>query len=88
MRLPATPDARASYLRRLNERGVAAVGFGIGLSHPEIPEDMIRTADDIGIPLFEVPLPTPFAAIVKRVTERSAQLQYDALLRASRPSPA
>ncbi|WP_442942757.1 PucR family transcriptional regulator [Nocardia sp. NBC_01503] len=87
MRLPATPDARASYLRRLNERGVAAVGFGIGLSHPEIPEDMIRTADDIGIPLFEVPLPTPFAAIVKRVTERSAQLQYDALLRASRAQP-
>lgn len=52
-----------------------------------MPADLAEAADAIGIPLFEVPLPTPFAAIVERVTARLAQLQHDALLRASRAQP-
>ncbi|QIS18140.1 PucR family transcriptional regulator [Nocardia terpenica] len=87
MRLPASSAERRAFLRGFDECGVAAVGFGTGLSHPEIPPELVATADEIGIPLFEVPLPTPFAAIVKRVTARVAELQYDALLRASRAQP-
>ncbi|MCU1646881.1 MAG: PucR family transcriptional regulator [Nocardia sp.] len=87
MHLPGSAAGRATYLRRLNQRGVAAVGFGIGLTHPDVPADLVAAADDIGIPLLEVPLPTPFAAIVKRITERAAQLQHDDLLRASRAQP-
>ncbi|MFD0364069.1 PucR family transcriptional regulator [Nocardia sp. GCM10030253] len=87
MRLPSTTRQRLEYLRGLDECGVAAVGFGTGLTHAEVPADLVEAADAIGLPLFEVPLPTPFAAIVKRVTARLAQLQYDALLRASRAQP-
>ncbi|WP_406236838.1 PucR family transcriptional regulator [Nocardia sp. NBC_01009] len=87
MRLPATRRDRLGYLRGLDECGVAAVGFGTGLTHAEVPADLTEAADAIGIPLFEVPLPTPFAAIVERVTARLAQLQHDALLRASRAQP-
>lgn len=87
MRLPRTSRERAAYLRAFDECGVAAVGFGTGLSYAEVPADLIAAADAIGIPLIEVPLPTPFAAVVKKVTARVAELQYDALLRASRAQP-
>ncbi|MEU0504723.1 PucR family transcriptional regulator [Nocardia sp. NPDC005998] len=87
IRLPPEPQQRAAYLRGLDERGVAAVGFGTGLTYEEVPPDLITAADEIGIPLFDVPLPTPFAAIVKRVTARLAELQHIALLRASRAQP-
>ncbi|MFF2550197.1 PucR family transcriptional regulator [Nocardia sp. NPDC058058] len=86
-RLPATPAARAAHLRRLDERGVAAMGFGIGPAHAEIPADLIEVADEIGLPLFEVAISTPFAAIVARIAARSAQLRHDALLRAARTQP-
>lgn len=87
MRLPDDPVRRRDYLSALNERGVAGVGFGIGLTHDELPADLVTAADDIGIPLFEVPLATAFAAIVKQVSGRIAELQYDAVLRASRAQP-
>lgn len=86
-RLPHAPAARADYLRGLHRRGVAAIGFGIGVSHPEVPADLVAAADEVGLPLFEVPLPTPFAVIVKRVADRAAQLQADAVQRAARAQP-
>lgn len=87
MRLPSGSRERAAYLRGFDECGVAAVGFGTGLTYAEVPADLVAAADVIGIPLIEVPLPTPFAAVVKKVTARVAELQYDALLRASRAQP-
>ncbi|MVU83327.1 PucR family transcriptional regulator [Nocardia sp. ET3-3] len=87
MRLPPDPAGRTEYVRELDRCGVAGIGFGIGLTHDEIPLELITAADEIGIPLFEVPLATAFAAIVERVSARIAELQYDAVLRASRAQP-
>ncbi|MEU2004723.1 PucR family transcriptional regulator [Rhodococcus sp. NPDC019627] len=87
LRLPLTAADRARYLRGLDGVGVAAVGFGTGLSHPEVPEDLVAVADDLGLPLLEVPLPTPFAAVVKRVMNRLAEQEYESVLRASRAQP-
>lgn len=85
--LPSNSRARRRYMRLLDESSVAAVGFGIGLTFSEVPEDMVAAADELGLPLLEVPLRTPFAAVVKRVSSRIAELQYDAVLRASRAQP-
>ncbi|MFC9790034.1 PucR family transcriptional regulator [Rhodococcus sp. NPDC127528] len=87
LRLPLTRSGRARYLARLHESGVAAVGFGTGLTHPTVPADMVSTAEDLGLPLLEVPLPTPFTAVTKRIMGRLAELQYEAVLRASRAQP-
>ncbi|MBJ8338634.1 PucR family transcriptional regulator [Antrihabitans sp. YC3-6] len=87
IRLADTSEERVAYLRGLDACNVAAVGFGTGLTHPTVPDDLVRAADEIGLPLFEVPLRTPFAAVVKRVTARLAEQQYDAVLRASRAQP-
>ena len=87
LRLPETAAERAEYLRGLDDRNVAGVGFATGLSHLTVPDDLLAVADELRLPLFEVPLQTPFAAIVKRVSARQAELQYDVVIRASRAQP-
>ncbi|HJT95979.1 MAG TPA: PucR family transcriptional regulator ligand-binding domain-containing protein [Mycobacterium sp.] len=87
IRLPPKSAQRADYLRGLDDCGVAGVGFGTGLTHADVPADLIAAADEIGIPLFEVPLKTPFAAVVKCVTARHAEIEYNAVLRASQAQP-
>ncbi|SEA02208.1 purine catabolism regulatory protein [Mycobacterium sp. 283mftsu] len=85
--LPAGSADRRHYLQRLHESGVAGVGFGIGLTFDEVPEELVAAAEELGLPLLEIPLRTPFAAVVQRVSSRIAALQYDAVLRASRAQP-
>ncbi|MCV7192958.1 PucR family transcriptional regulator [Mycolicibacterium brumae] len=85
--LPTDDRGRRNYLRTLAESGVAAVGFGTGLTFDEVPADLIADAEQLGLPLIQVPRRTPFAAIVQRVGSRLAALQYDAVLRASRAQP-
>lgn len=87
LRLPLTTPERVAYLEALNDAGVAAVGFGTGLSFSEVPSDLVEAADSLGLPILEVPLPTPFAAVVKLVMNRLAEQQYDAVVRASRAQP-
>lgn len=85
--LPPGAADRRRYLQLLHESGVAGVGFGIGLTFDEVPDELVSAAVELGLPLLEIPLWTPFAAIVQRVGSRIAALQYDAVLRASRAQP-
>lgn len=85
--LPLGAADRREYVRALVECGVAAIGFGTGLSHPAIPADLVAAAEEFGLPLFEVPLPTPFVAVAKKVMGRLGEQRYEAVLRASRAQP-
>ncbi|CRZ13893.1 PucR family transcriptional regulator [Mycolicibacterium neworleansense] len=85
--LPASDRGRRRYLQLLAESGVAAVGFGTGLTFDAVPGELVAAAEELGLALIEVPLRTPFAAVVQRVGARLAELEYDAVLRASRAQP-
>ncbi|MFE3025009.1 PucR family transcriptional regulator [Nocardia tengchongensis] len=87
MGLPLSRADRLRYFEDLGSAGVAGVGFGVGLSHETVPADLVDAADRIGLPLFEVPLPTPFGAITKKVMQRLAEQEYEKVLRASRAQP-
>jgi len=87
LRLPAADAARREYVRQLVKAGVAALGFGVGLSHARVPDALIEEAEAAGLPLLEVPLPTPFVAVTKAVMERLAEQQYEGVVRASRLQP-
>lgn len=78
---------RFRYMHELVDVGVAAIAFGTGLSHAEVPADLIDAAEEFGLPLLEVPLPTPFAAVTKKVMQRIAEQEYEAVLRTSRAQP-
>ncbi|MFF3439111.1 PucR family transcriptional regulator [Streptosporangium sp. NPDC002721] len=74
-------DARNAgpYVERLVARGVAGLGFGVGLGHETIPGELVEAAARAGLPLVEVPRDTAFVAIGKTVSELIAAEQYDEL---------
>ncbi|GAA3616868.1 PucR family transcriptional regulator [Nonomuraea rosea] len=72
----------SSYVARLVARGVAGLGFGVGVSHEHVPEALIEAAEAAGLPLLEVPRETPFIAIGKAVSELLAAEQYEEISRA------
>ncbi|WP_123748518.1 PucR family transcriptional regulator [Saccharothrix texasensis] len=69
------------YVRRLVAAGAAGLGFGTGLSHETVPDDLVRAARDAGLALLEVPRATPFIAIAKAVSRAVAAEEYAALAR-------
>ncbi|MEV5011707.1 PucR family transcriptional regulator ligand-binding domain-containing protein [Streptomyces sp. NPDC055692] len=77
LRLPRTTAERVDYVERLAAAGVVGLGFGVGLSHARVPAAMIEAADRLGLPLFSVPLPTPFVAITQAVADKMAEGQYE-----------
>ncbi|GAA3810447.1 PucR family transcriptional regulator [Sphaerisporangium flaviroseum] len=77
MRLGAQ-DAQP-YISRLVARGVAGLGFGVGLGHDRVPPEFTEVAARAGLPLVEVPRETPFIAVGKAVSELLAAERYDEL---------
>lgn len=69
-------SAPASYVRRLRDRGVIALGFGTGLGHDAIPRELAIACADHGVPLFEVPYEVPFLAISRAVADAVAARRY------------
>ncbi|MFG1612908.1 PucR family transcriptional regulator [Nonomuraea wenchangensis] len=72
----------AEYVGRLVARGVAGLGFGVGVSHAEVPPALVEAAGRAGLPLLEVPRETPFIAVGKAVSELLAAEQYEEITRA------
>ncbi|MFW0786009.1 PucR family transcriptional regulator ligand-binding domain-containing protein [Gordonia sp. CPCC 206044] len=87
LRLADEPSAWASYLRGLDDAGVAAVGLGVGFGFSQAPPEMIATADDLGLPLFEVPLPVPFSAVSRAVLDQIAAQRSSRLVAATKAQP-
>ncbi|MBC9731056.1 PucR family transcriptional regulator ligand-binding domain-containing protein [Streptomyces sp. TRM68367] len=57
------------YVERLVRAGVPALGFGVGLRHTEVPQALLTEAVRRGLSVVEVPKPTPFSAVVRRVVD-------------------
>ncbi|MFC7340779.1 PucR family transcriptional regulator [Saccharopolyspora griseoalba] len=77
-------DACAELVERLVAAGVTGLGFGVGVSRREIPGELVESAERAGLPLIEVPRPTPFIAISKAVSRALAAAEYADLRRTSR----
>jgi len=81
MRLDAGGAWAPAYVSRLVARGVAGLGFGTGLGHERVPPPLADAARAAGLPLIEVPEPTPFVAIGKTVSKIIAAERHEALTR-------
>ncbi|MGF0309154.1 PucR family transcriptional regulator [Rhodococcus sp. IEGM1428] len=75
--------ALGTYVRTLAAAGVACLGFGIGLSHSTIPQHLLDAADEVGLPVVEVPYDTPFAAVIRAVMKRISEQEYEQVVRAA-----
>ncbi|MDL4777553.1 PucR family transcriptional regulator [Spirillospora sp. NBC_01491] len=77
-----TSENAASYVTRLVTRGVAGLGFAVGVIHAAPPPELVDAARQQGLPLLEVPRPTPFIAIGKAVSRLLAAEWYEDVTRA------
>lgn len=59
----------AAYVGRLVGAKVAALGFGVGVVHDEVPPELVTAAAAAGLPLLEVDRPTPFVAVGKALAD-------------------
>ncbi|RMI34568.1 PucR family transcriptional regulator ligand-binding domain-containing protein, partial [Streptomyces triticirhizae] len=77
LKLPvADAEEMRAYVARLAGAGVVGLGFGIGVNHPEVTPELLAAVREVGLPLLEVPRPTPFIAISKAVSAAIAAEQY------------
>ncbi len=76
-----TPESLDELFRRLREHGVAGVGFGVGLTVEEIPQEWRSAAVKHQLPLLRVPLTTPYIAIAEHVSARIAEAQMSQVQR-------
>ncbi|MGI5241757.1 PucR family transcriptional regulator [Dactylosporangium sp. CA-139066] len=74
-----TAAAQRQFVRRVAERGAAAIGFGTGLSHRTVPPATLAAAGAAGLPILEVPYETPFIAVDRLVADRVFAAHYGRL---------
>jgi purine catabolism regulator len=65
-----------AYAARLARSAIPVLGFGIGLTHAEVPPALVAAARRHGIGLFAVPRETPFIAIGRAVAELIAEAEH------------
>ena len=69
----------APFVGRLVSAHVSALGLGVGLTHDRVPKALVEAAENAGLPLIEVPEPTPFIAISRAVSELWSAAEYEAV---------
>ncbi|UOQ90470.1 PucR family transcriptional regulator ligand-binding domain-containing protein [Agromyces endophyticus] len=65
-----------SYVARLREKGIAALGFGTEVIRAGTPDALVAACTAQGLPLFEVPYRVPFIAIARTVADLIAEDAY------------
>lgn len=71
--------AWTAYVERLGRAGAIAVGFGIGLTHAEVPAPLVAAARRTGVTLFAVPRAVPFVAVSRTFARLVQQEEQRAL---------
>ena len=79
-----TAAKQRSYVARLAKHDIAALGFGIGFDHKEVPNALLDAAKKHDMPLFVVPYEMPFIAITEAAAARLVSEQYEVLTRGSK----
>jgi purine catabolism regulator len=77
-----TPEQQREFLTRLADHQLAALGFGVGFGHPEVPPALLKAAAEREFPVFEVPYEVPFIAVTEAAFTQLVNEQYAILRRA------
>lgn len=65
----------------LADCGIAGLGFATGHGFDVVPEAIVTTAEELGLPLFEISRRVPLSAMVEAVTAKIVNEQYSLLQR-------
>jgi PucR family transcriptional regulator, purine catabolism regulatory protein len=75
-------EHQRDFVTRLADHQLAALGFGTGFAHAEVPTAALEVAAERGFPVFEVPYELPFIAITEAAFSHLVNEQYAVLRRA------
>src|SRR3954449_3463927 len=67
VRLRGNVEAQRALVPQLQEGGVSALGFGVGLGFRRVPPALVEVAQEQSFPVFAVPYETPFREIIHYV---------------------
>ncbi len=81
MQLDST-EHQQEFVTRLADHQLAALGFGTGFAHSEVPAPILEIAAERKFPVFEVPYEVPFIAITEAAFTQLVNEQYAVLRRA------
>jgi purine catabolism regulator len=73
--------AVADYVERIRHRGVVALALGTGVRHDVAPPALVAAAERVGLPLLDVPPPTPFIAVTRAVADLVGQAEREDVTR-------
>jgi len=62
-------DLQRNLVRRLASHKTAGLGFGVGLFWHSVPQAILDEADQVGLPVLEVPYEVPFKSIVSYIMD-------------------
>ncbi|MEA2333427.1 MAG: hypothetical protein QOH58_3565 [Thermoleophilaceae bacterium] len=74
-------ESQREFVRLLDGRHLAGLGFGTGFDHDELPGAVVDEAARLGFPVFEVPYALPFIALTEKAFTRLVNEQYEVLQR-------
>ena len=80
--MPDTPAEQGDFLRQMAKRDIVGLCITIGMLVQEIPAYLRPIADELDLPLIEIPYETPFVDIAKVINERIAEENLDTISRA------
>jgi len=83
VRLRHSAEAQRSLVRELKASGATALGFGVEVVFKRVPPALRDEAEKVGLPVFEVPLRTPFRDIVSAVNSSVLSSEVRSLQRLS-----
>ncbi|GAA1821381.1 PucR family transcriptional regulator [Nesterenkonia flava] len=72
-----------AYVERLARVPAAALVFGVGPAHPQVPQGLIDACQNQGLPLLLVPPEVPFPLVQREVQDRVTAERYDMIRRGS-----
>jgi purine catabolism regulator len=76
-------ERQREYVARLVRHGIAGVGLGVGFEHDALPAALLAAAEELALPVFEVPFELPFIALTERAFAHLVDEQYAALRRST-----
>jgi purine catabolism regulator len=63
------PESFAPFLRRADERGIAAAGVKLDRYHHALPESTLAVAEELGLPLIHIPVTYRWTDLIEGVTQ-------------------
>jgi purine catabolism regulator len=81
VRLRGNPELQRQLVVESQARGVAALGFGVGLVFRSIPRALLEEARSRDFPVFEVPFEVPFRDIIAFINRSSLSDDFYSLKR-------